>query len=140
MFRSTKFYKFLQQGFNFTSTHLDTGNRIYYYSTLYLDGGFIIFGGSDPTTRSFITRLDLSTTSWTKLGDLQTGRSGHNVIYDGEVFIVVGGKFENSQTFKTEKCTLAGSSMTCSEQSPTLNSYQYYPALVMVPEDFCTEL
>ena len=109
---------------------------MYYYSMLYLEGGFIVFGGFDSPTRSVITRLDLSTTSWTKLGDLKVGRAYHNVIYDGEVFIVVGG----SGSMKTEKCSLSGSTMTCSEQSPVLTGYYLYPALVMVPEDFCTEL
>ena len=105
-----------------------------YYSMLYLEGGFIVFGGAESPTKSVITRLDLSTTSWTKLGDLKVGRVHHNVIYDGEVFIVVGGP---TDSIKTEKCTLSGSTMTCSEQSPALTGYHKYPALVMVPEDFC---
>ena len=102
---------------------------------LYFENGFIIFGGWD--TRSIIARLDLSTTSWTKLGNLKVGRAQHNVIYDGDVFIIVGGLQEGS--FPTENCSLSGSTMACIEQSPVLTGYHYYPLLAMVPEDFCTE-
>ena len=115
---------------------MKTGSYIYYYSMLYFEDEFIVFGGYRSSTRSVIAKLDLATTSWAKLGDLKVGRWYHNVIFDGEVFIVVGG----SGSMKTEKCTLSGSTMTCSEQTPTLTNYYAYPALVMVPEDFCTEV
>ena len=50
-------------------------------------------------TQSTIARLDEKTQEWTKLGDLNTGRSGHGVIFDGQHFLVVGGEgngsFEN---------------------------------------------
>ena len=107
-------------------------SSISHFSMLYYGNGFIIFGNNGST--SVIARLDLQTTSWIKLGDLKVGRSHHNVIYDGDVFIVVGG----SNSKKTEKCSLSGSTMTCTEQEPTLTGYYWYPALVMVPEDFCT--
>ena len=51
-----------------------------------------------------IARLDLATSSWTKLGDLKTARSHHGVIFNGEVFLVAGGR----GNLKTEKCTLSG--------------------------------
>ena len=100
---------------------------------LYFEGGYIVFGGYES---SVIGRLDLSTTTWNKLGDLKTGRYYHNAIYDGEVFIVIGG----SGSRKTEKCSLSGSTMACSEQSPTLVNYYVYPAAIMVSEEFCTEV
>ena len=115
---------------------MKTGSYIIDYSILYFENAFIVFGGHHSSTKSVIAKLDLATTSWVKLGDLKVGRWGHNVIFDGEVFIVVGG----SGTMKTEKCSLSGSTMTCSEQNPTLANYYWYPALVMVPEDFCTEV
>ena len=105
---------------------------------LFLEGGFIVFGGSPLATSSVIARLDLSTTSWSKLGELKVGRDRHNVIYGGKDFVVVGGT--SSSTIKTEKCSLSGSTMTCTEQEPTLTGYYNWPALVMVPEDFCTEV
>ena len=67
--------------------------------------GFILFGGyADGEESKTIARLDLATTSWIKLGELQTGRRGHGVIFDGEVFLVIGGDWN----YKTEKCTLSG--------------------------------
>ena len=106
---------------------------------LYFDGGFILFGGKTPSGMSrVIARLDLGTTSWSKLGDLTTYRDQHNVIYDGEVFMVIGGQF--SDNLHSEKCSLSGSTMTCTRQKPYLTDYSRTPALIMVPEDFCTEI
>lgn len=101
---------------------------------IYYSNGFMVFGGHSTDTT--IARLDLSTTHWSKLGKLSTGRHGHNVIYDGSAFMVIGG-YGNKPT---EKCVLSGSSITCTEQSPTLSDYNNTPAVVMVPEDFCTEI
>ena len=69
------------------------------------ENGFILFGGvADNKSSKTIARLDLATTSWSKLGELQTTRQGHGVIFDGHVFMVIGGQY----TKKTEKCTLSG--------------------------------
>ena len=72
---------------------------------------------------------------------MATGRFQHNVIYDGEVFMVIGG-YESAyaDTLHSEKCTLSGSTMTCTKQTPYLTNYSRTPALIMVPEDFCTEI
>ena len=51
--------------------------------------------------------------------------------------MVIGGEGSN---LKSEKCSLAGSTMSCTEQVPALTDYMLTPALVMVPEDFCTEV
>ena len=51
-----------------------------------------------------VARLDLATSGWMKLGELKTRRSGHGVIFDGEVFLVIGGEGDK----KTEKCKLSG--------------------------------
>ena len=104
---------------------------------LFLDGGFILFGGRSTSPVGVIARLDSGTTSWSKLGELRSSRYQHNVIYDGEVFMVIGG---NNSNLKSEKCSLSRSTMTCTEQAPALTSYMLTPALVMVPEDFCTEI
>ena len=116
----------------FEDTH-----RVYGFAILYFDNGFIIFGGHGKSGRTkVIARLDLATSSWSKLGDLNTARRFHNVIYDGEVFMVIDG----NASLKTEKCVLSGSTMTCTQQAPTLNLYSQYPGLVIVPDDFCTEI
>ena len=63
------------------------------------------------------------------------GRWEHNVIFDGNYFLVIGG----SDKLMTEKCSYYGSKMTCQLQEPTLNEYELYPELFLVPADFCTE-
>ena len=85
MFRSRKFIVDTISSFSTKviifvfSTYLRTGSYMYYYSLLYVEGGFIVFGGYHSSTKSVITRLDLSTTSWTKLGDLKVGRQSHKL-------------------------------------------------------------
>ena len=103
----------------------------------------------------------METTTWSKLGDLKLGREGHNVIHDGEVFLVVGG----NGNLKTEKCSLSGNefektsenyfqafvrislsnslsenTINCVVQEPTLSNYEYFPALFLVPDDYCKEI
>ena len=58
--------------------------------------------------RSTIARLDLATSSWTKLGNLETARNGHGVIFDDDVFLVIGGWSFDRKTLRSEKCTLSG--------------------------------
>ena len=79
--------------------------------------------------------MDATTKIWSKVGDLNSGRSGHNVIFDGAHFLVIGGEYFK----KTENCTMVNGQMTCAEQKPELTSYAYYPELYMVPIDFCKE-
>ena len=65
-----------------------------------------------------------------------TGRDEHGAIFDGTYFLVAGG-WSYSNRFKTEKCSLSGSTMTCQEQQPELLRYERYPELFLVPDDFC---
>ena len=101
--------------------------------------GFILFGGFMDRYKSSrtVARLDLATTSWSKLGELRYRRHGHGVIFDGEVFLVIGGEWDK----RTEKCTMSknsepGSTMTCKKKQPTLDNYEY-PSLFLVPDGFC---
>ena len=80
--------------------------------------------------------MDATTKTWSKMGDLNSGRHAHNVNFDGAHFLVVGGY----GTRKTERCTMANGQMTCIEQNPELTNYSYYPELYLVPIDFCKEL
>ena len=70
---------------------------------------------------------------WSKAGYLNTSRKGHNVIFDGRHFLVIGGY----ETKKEERCTIVRDEMTCVEQAPELTDYAYYPELFLVPDDFC---
>ena len=64
---------------------------------------------------------------------MNSAREGHNVIFDGAQFLVIGG----DGRYQTEKCTLANDQMTCAEQNPELNNYVDYPELYLVPSAFC---
>ena len=70
-----------------------------------------------------------------KVGTLVNARFGHGAIFDGEKFLVIGG-YDGGNQPKNEVCTLNGSTMTCVEQSTTLDAYKYYPELFLVAEDF----
>ena len=77
-----------------------------------------------------------------KAGTLKHGRSGHGVIFDGEKFLVIGGKKKSRglipDPVETEVCTLHNSTMTCVDQSTSLDQYVYYPELFLVTEDPCS--
>ena len=87
------------------SIHAKEGSRINQYAITYFQNGFILFGGWTENGESkTIARFDLATSNWSKIGDLKTGRHAHGVIYDGEVFLVIGGYGDRY----TEKCILSG--------------------------------
>ena len=72
-----------------------------------------------------------------KAGTLNHGRQGHGAIFDGEKFLIIGGKVSRAlEAVKNEVCTLEGSAMTCVEQSTALAKYADYPALFLVVEDY----
>ena len=104
------------------------------HSMVFHDEGFIIFGGGVEMTPSTwtttVARLDEKTKNWSKLGDLVTARTGHRVIYDGETFLVVGGR-NDSYSIKTEGCQVIGQSMLCAHRKPLLDNY-YYPELFLL--------
>ena len=99
-----------------------------------MDGAFYVFGGRTSGSLKGIGKLDATTKIWSKVGDLNSERYAHNVIFDDAHFLVIGG---SGIRYKTEKCTLDNGRMTCGEQNPELSDYLYYPELYMVPSDFC---
>ena len=70
---------------------------------------------------------------WTKAGELNHSRNGHNIIYDGKYLMIIGGGFD----CQTEKCSLTDGSVSCTSQKPVLDEYFFYPELFPVPDDFC---
>ena len=108
------------------------------YAVLYHDKAFYVFGGYNYHSSYYknIGRLDEETTTWTQAGTLVAGRYGHGAIFDGENFLIVGGK----GTFKNEVCTLKDEKITCVAQSTTLENYNYYPELLLVEENYGTDL
>ena len=79
-----------------------------------------------------IGRMDLDG-QCTKAGELNQARRGHNVIYDGEYLMVVGG----SDELRTEKCSLTDRSVSCTSQNLELDEYTTYPEVFPVAHDFC---
>ena len=124
------------------SIHQETGSFIFDYAVLNHNGGYILFGGFkgssglDGSVSTTVARLDENNTSWRKLGDIKNAREGHSAIYDGQVFLIIGGK----GTETTEKCSISESSIDCMDQSPILKDYESHPSLFLVPGDFCSEL
>ena len=95
-------------------------------------GGFTDKSINDLT----IGKLDANS-NWSKAGELSTGRNGHAAIYDGTFLLVVGGY---GNDYKTEKCSFSSSGITCTQQSPSLDEYEFYPELFLVPADYCKSL
>ena len=94
-----------------------------------------------PTSKfiTTIAKLDIITTAWSKVGDLLVGRAYHNAILKRNVFIVVGGIInwdDNTTGLPTEECSLVDDCMVCSEKSPSLVRYDYFPELCLVTDDF----
>ena len=102
----------------------------------YAQGAFYLIAGIDKSSAYLKTigRLDEETLTWSKAGNLNSGRHGSNAIFDGSVILVVGG---NSSPEKTEKCVISGDEVTCTAQSPELRYYVNYPELFLVPSNFC---
>ena len=100
-----------------------------------------MFGGS--TDKSFyekqIGKLDANSV-WSKVGDLNEGRLGHNVIFDGTYALIVGGDTGIDVNLSTEKCSFTSDGISCASQSPSLYRYSFYPELFMVPFDYCKSL
>ena len=72
--------------------------------------------------------------TWSESGEMKQARMRHNVIYNGEDFIVVGGEARMA----TETCTLKNNKFQCVEHEPTLDLYRDYPELFLVEDSFCS--
>lgn len=107
-------------------------------ATIYNDGAFYTFG-SFPDTDD-IARLDAVIYIWSLVGRLNAARRGASAIVIDDSFLVVGGWSPDPEgrILQTEKCT--GGNMTCTEQGPGLDRYEYFPLLLAVPDDFCKTL
>ena len=109
---------------------------IAYAPVIYVDGAFYVIGGDGATDKNVIGRLDATTKTWSKSGELIDGRGGHNAIFDGSSILVVGGDYDR----KTEKCSFSEGQITCTEQDPELVYYYLYPELFLIPANFCKSL
>ena len=107
--------------------------RIWHQAVVYAYSSYFYFGGYGGRELSIIARLDGSSYMWSKVGQLNEGRYGHNAIDLNGFFVVVGG----FGTKKTEKCEYKNYKMVCHSQSPRLINYHEYPELMTVADDFC---
>ena len=87
-----------------------------------------------------IGRFDITMRKWSKAGHLVIGRDGHNVIYDGQFMLVIGGGSKPlDNAMMTEKCSVSGGQVTCVTQTPELTGYRDYPEVFLVPAGFCKD-
>jgi len=120
----------------FMFIHVKVNNFVVWAPIVHVGGSFYVFSGWSGEYGKTIGRLEVQTRKWSKAGDMVSGREGHNVIYDGQFFIVVGGS-DGSDALKTEKCAIVNEEMACSNQLPQLSKYAYYPELFLVPQGYC---
>ena len=66
--------------------------------------------------------------------------SGHEAIFDGEKFLVLGGAKSGGGAVSNEVCTLIGASIACREASNKLDDYYAYPELFLVTENYGSEI
>ena len=103
---------------------------------IFVGDSYYVFGGHyndnlGPTAA--IRKLDANLV-WSTVGNLYSGRAGHNVLYDGTHALVIGG----AGTFETQKCSFSASGVDCNRQSPTLVQYNdYADPFHFLPSDFC---
>ena len=109
---------------------------VYHSNAFYVFGGDFDFEINGDQESNIIGRLDASTMTWTKAGELVYARQGHGAIFNGDVFIVAGGEVE----FKTEACSINYGEVNCVAQAPTLWRFQYYPEMFLVDENFCKDI
>ena len=105
------------------------------YQILPLSGDFIIFGDFDEKSNkatTIIAKFDPTQNVWTKLGNLQFSRYGFGAIEVQKHFLIMGGEEKK----RTETCVISGESIKCKSREPTLNNFQFYPALMVVETDY----
>ena len=111
------------------------GYHILRYASVVINGDFFIVGGRYNTGDSMtaiIARLDATTWSWSRAGQLNTARSHHAAIWFKSKLVVVGGRGEKP----TEFCELIDNQFTCVDQNSTLEDYFATPLLLTVSDDF----
>ena len=100
---------------------------------IYQNNAFYVFGGTALSGQPIgaIVRFDTIERTWTYAGSLASWKAGHNVIFDGNDFLVIGG---NSNP--TQLCSLEDKTLDCIELSSELTNYTFYPELFLVDKNF----
>jgi hypothetical protein len=69
------------------------------------------------------------------VGKLIYARNSHGAIFNGDVFIVAGGYYD--EKFVTEACSIKKDEVNCIKQAPVLADYDWYPEMFLVSDAFC---
>ena len=100
---------------------------IYHNSHFYTFGAY---AGGDVSTVAAFSEL---TETWSKVGDLSSGRHGHAAIAYSDYFLMIGG-YGNQPT---DKCKLSGNKMVCTPTGDRFTDFVYFPEVFLVPEETC---
>ena len=104
---------------------------------------FYVLGGvtdEDVYNSNIIGRLDTTTLTWAKAGELIYARHGYGAIFTGDVMVVAGGHDDHKSLYKTESCEFINGFVTCIELTATLNDYAYFPEMHLVSDTFCKNI
>ena len=102
------------------------------YAAVFHGGSYYYFGGYSSAAIASILRLNGNSWTWSNVGQINTSRHGHRVMFVGNTFMVVGG----GGTVGNEACVLANEQFTCTELSSSLTDYAWYPVLYLVDENY----
>ena len=101
------------------------------YQILPLSSDFVLFGGFDENKKvsiSTVAKFSPTKNIWAKLGNLQFSRHGLGAIEIQKQFLVMGGEGKK----RTEVCVVTGETIKCKSREPTLDDFQFYPALMVI--------
>ena len=99
-----------------------------------MQDSFYIVGGLNSGEDSNIIARLARDGRWSQDGTLKVARQGHNVMFDGDFLVVLGG----SGNLGTEKCHFdTEPPLVCVSQAPQLNGYDSYPEMFLVKDSFC---
>ena len=106
-----------------------------------VEKSFYTFGGTlDLYATAIIAAFDTIKKEWKFVGELNQARYAHGVFIQEGEFVVVGGfDSSDSSSLATERCTSTEDSIDCILIDPMLYSYSYYPAIMPVTSDYCSE-
>ena len=129
--RNSEFLNYLNIFFYFSSF------RISDYAVVSRESSVLIIGGKcDYQGTARIAKYTLD--NWEHVGNLQRHREGHGAISNGDRIYVVGGYA--GEPLSTEIWSLDENDNTnVKVAEPKLPRYEWYPALFLVPSDYCSK-
>ena len=102
---------------------------IYWYASVSISNSYIIMGG---TTGNGILDgiVEFKDDVWTPIGKLRQPRAQHSAIFNGKEIMIVGGDEELETEIWDRNFNFSRTI------EPTLNGYNFYPVLHLVPYNF----